>query len=205
MDGLAVVGARRDARLGEPAGEPVGVVRAHHEQVVARGSSPSRGSGSETMPPRPGVRVRVRQRAAALVPTVETCQGDSQHRRLDRVEPRVPADQLIGDLVAGPVEAQQPRALRSAGSAVAIAPPSPRQKRFLEGKKLKVATSPSVPARLPSQARAGGLCGVLEHRQRRGPASSSRSASIGATRPNRSTAITARVSGVSAALDGLRR
>ena len=44
-----------------------------------------------------------------------------------------------------------------------IAPPSPKQPRFFDGKKLNVAAVPSAPGR-PGADASGGLCGVLEHR-----------------------------------------
>ena len=43
-------------------------------------------------------------------------------------------------------------------------PPSPKQPRFLDGKKENVAAVPSAPGRPAPEARAGRLRGVLEHR-----------------------------------------
>ena len=76
-----------------------------------------------------------------------------------------------------------------------IAPPSPKQPRFFDGKKLNVASVPSAPGRPAGDRRAGGLRGVLD-----APGTPSASISAtGATLPNRCTAMTAFVRGVSAA------
>ena len=82
----------------------------------------------------------------------------------------------------------------SASSSVAIAPPSPRQGRFFEGKKEKVAASPSAPAAFPSSS-APAACAASSSTGR----PSSRSSGTGATLPNRCTGTIAFVRGVSAA------
>ena len=75
-----------------------------------------------------------------------------------------------------------------------IAPPSPKQPRFLEGKKLNVAAVPSAPGR-PSGVVEPADCAASSST---GTPSASISAT-GATLPNRCTAMTAFVCGVSAA------
>ena len=87
--------------------------------------------------------------------------------------------------------------MRSAmsGSLVVIAPPSPKQPRFLEGKKLKVAADPSDPGR-PCSERDPAACAASSIT---GTPSASISAT-GATLPKRCTTTTALVRGVSAAL-----
>src|SRR3954470_17307367 len=82
----------------------------------------------------------------------------------------------------------------SAPSRVVIAPPSPKQPRFLEGKKLNVASVPSAPGRPavviePADWAASSMTGT--------PSASI--SATGATLPNRCTAITAFVRDVSAA------
>ena len=75
-----------------------------------------------------------------------------------------------------------------------MAPPSPRQGRFLEGKNEKVAASPSAPAlRPPSSAPAAWAASS------RTGTPSSRSSGTGATLPNRCTGTIALVLGVRAA------
>ncbi len=75
-----------------------------------------------------------------------------------------------------------------------IAPPSPKQPRFLEGKKENVADVPSAPGR-PAAEREPAAWAASSST---GTPSASISAT-GATLPNRCTAITAFVCGVSAA------
>ena len=75
-----------------------------------------------------------------------------------------------------------------------IAPPSPKQPRFLDGKKLNVAMLPSAPGR-PAGETEPAACAASSTT---GIPSASISA-IGATLPNRWTAITALVRGVIAA------
>ena len=82
----------------------------------------------------------------------------------------------------------------SSSSSVAIAPPSPRQGRFFEGKNENVATSPSAPALTPSRS-APAACAASSTTG----TPSSRSPGIGATLPNRSTGTIAFVRGVSTA------
>src|SRR5204863_6706113 len=79
-------------------------------------------------------------------------------------------------------------------SFVVIAPPSPKQPRFFDGKKLNVAIDPSEPGRPsgPTEPAAWAACSST------GTPSASISAT-GATLPNRWTAMTAFVAGVSAA------
>src|SRR3954454_7684870 len=79
-------------------------------------------------------------------------------------------------------------------SLVTIAPPSPKQPRFFDGKKLNVAAVPSAPGRTaadsdPAACAASSSTGT--------PSASI--ARTGATLPNRWTTITALVRGVSAA------
>jgi hypothetical protein len=83
----------------------------------------------------------------------------------------------------------------SVSSAVAIAPPSPNAPRFFDGKNENVAAAPSAPALRPPAAREPSACAASSST---GTPSAS-SSSIGATLPNRCTAITAFVFGVSAA------
>ena len=52
----------------------------------------------------------------------------------------------------------------SSGSLVVTAPPSPKQRRFFDGKNENVASVPSEPGRPASVERAGGLRGVLDDR-----------------------------------------
>src|SRR3954465_5449322 len=86
---------------------------------------------------------------------------------------------------------------RSATAAplVVIAPPSPKQPRFFDGKNENVAAVPSAPGR-PSGERAPAACAASS---RTGTPSASISLT-GATLPNRWTAMIALVFGVSAAL-----
>ena len=88
----------------------------------------------------------------------------------------------------------------TAPSRVVIMPPSPKQPRFLEGKNEKVAAVP--------ERRRGGPSAPIEPAAWAASSSTGTpSASIsatGATLPNRCTAMTAFVRGVSAAADGLR-
>ena len=71
---------------------------------------------------------------------------------------------------------------------MAIAPPSPRQGRFFEGKKLNVAASPSAPAFAPpSEAPAAWAASSSTGTP------SSRSSGTGATLPNRWTGTSAAV------------
>ena len=82
----------------------------------------------------------------------------------------------------------------SAASPVVTAPPSPKQPRFLDGKNENVAIVPSAPGRPavdrdPAAWAASSTTGTP----------SAAISSIGATLPNRCTAITAFVLGVSAA------
>jgi hypothetical protein len=86
---------------------------------------------------------------------------------------------------------------RSAISAsfVVTAPPSPKQPRFLEGKKLNVAAVPSEPGRPLEEVEPAAWAASSST----GTPSASISA-MGATLPNRCTAIAAFVRGVSAAL-----
>ena len=90
------------------------------------------------------------------------------------------------------------RSIRTASatssSSVVIAPPSPKQPRFLEGKKLNVAARPSAPGR-PAAQRVPAACAASSST---GTPSASISAT-GARLPNRCTATTAFVAGVSAA------
>ena len=83
----------------------------------------------------------------------------------------------------------------SASSLVATAPPSPKAPRFLDGKNENVEIVPSAPARRPSAAVAPAAWAASSST---GTPSASISA-MGATLPNRWTAITALVRGVSAA------
>ena len=83
----------------------------------------------------------------------------------------------------------------SASSAVVMAPPSPKQPRFFDGKKLKVASVPSAPGR-PASESDPAACAASSIT---GTPSASISAT-GQTLPKRWTAITAFVRGVSAAL-----
>ncbi len=76
-----------------------------------------------------------------------------------------------------------------------IAPPSPNAPRFFEGKKLNVAALPSAPGRRPSAASEPAACAASSST---GTPSAS-IAATGATLPNRCTAMTAFVAGVSAA------
>src|ERR1700709_2308119 len=80
-------------------------------------------------------------------------------------------------------------------SLLVIIPPSPKQPRFFEGKKENVAAVPSEPGR-PSAEVEPAACAASSST---GTPSAWISA-IGATLPNRCTAITAFVRGVSAAL-----
>ena len=82
----------------------------------------------------------------------------------------------------------------SASSLVVIAPPSPKPPRFLDGKKLNVASAPSAPGR-PAGVVEPAACAASSTT---GTPSAAISAT-GATLPNRCTAITAFVRGVSAA------
>src|SRR4051794_34634156 len=82
-----------------------------------------------------------------------------------------------------------------ASSLVVTAPPSPKQPRFFEGKNEKVAIVPRDPGR-PSAVRDPAACAASS---RTGTPSASISA-MGATLPNRWTAMTAFVFGVIAAL-----
>src|SRR3954465_10851076 len=86
---------------------------------------------------------------------------------------------------------------RSATAAplVVIAPPSPKQPRFFDGKNENVAAVPSAPGR-PSGPREPAACAASSST---GTPSASISAT-GATLPNRCTTITAFVRGVIAAL-----
>ena len=89
----------------------------------------------------------------------------------------------------------------SASSFVVTAPPSPNAPRFLDGKNEKVASVPSAPVRRPSARRVPADCAASSIT---GTPSASISA-IGATLPNRWTAITALVFGVITARTRLRR
>ncbi len=80
------------------------------------------------------------------------------------------------------------------GSLVVIAPPSPKQPRFFDGKKLHVAAVPSAPGRPASVV----VPAAWAASSSTGTPSASISAT-GATLPNRCTATTAFVRGVSAA------
>ena len=135
------------------------------------------------------------RRSAAVAPAVELRKQDAQHRGLELVEARVVADLLVGDLVARAVEAQRPHALgdrvvvRGDRAAVAEAAEVLRREER-EGRRraeragaASVARSSRPPARRP---RATGT-----------PSASI--SSTGATLPNRWTATTAFVRGVSAA------
>jgi hypothetical protein len=82
-----------------------------------------------------------------------------------------------------------------AGSLVTIAPPSPKQPRFFDGKKEKVAARPSDPGRDPSGPTVPAAWAASSST---GTPSASISAT-GARLPNRWTAITAFVRGVRAA------
>ena len=82
----------------------------------------------------------------------------------------------------------------SAGSLVVTAPPSPKHGRFFEGKKENVASVPSAPGR-PAALSEPAACAASSIT---GTPSAAISA-IGATLPNRWTASTAFVAGVSAA------
>ena len=84
-------------------------------------------------------------------------------------------------------------------SSVAIAPPSPRQGRFLEGKNEKVAAAPSAPALTPSR-RAPAAWAASSTTG--GP--SSRSSATGATLPNRCTGDDRLRAGRERRPDGLR-
>ena len=77
----------------------------------------------------------------------------------------------------------------SSASSVETSPPSPSAKRFLVGKKLKVAATPEPTPGEPKACAASSITG--------GP--SSASSATGAGRPNRCTARIARVAGVSRA------
>ena len=77
---------------------------------------------------------------------------------------------------------------------VTIAPPSPRQGRFLEGKKEKVAASASDPAFCPPSVAPAAWAASSST-----GTPSSRSSGMGATLPNRCTGTIALVRGVSAA------
>ena len=91
-------------------------------------------------------------------------------RGLERVQPRVVAHLEEGAACRRSRGSAGGRArAATAASSVTIAPPSPRQGRFLEGKNENVAAWPSAPARRPSRRAPGGLRGVLEHRQAEPP------------------------------------
>ena len=77
---------------------------------------------------------------------------------------------------------------------MATAPPSPKPPRFLDGKNEKVAAAPNDPARRPWRVEPAACAASSST----GTPSASIS-STGATLPNRSTATTAFVRGVSAA------
>ncbi len=116
-------------------------------------------------------------------------QLEPENRGLQLVEPRGVAGLLERDLVARAVEGQHPDALGELGVGCDIAPPSPKQPRFLEGKNEEVATVPNDPTRpdrlvVPAAWAASSSTGTPR-------------ASISAwcTLPNTSTAITPLVRG----------
>ena len=130
-------------------------------------------------------------------PVVEAGQLDPQDRRLQLVEPGVAADllELCSRRVYATMEPQRAGTFGDAPIGGSIAPPSPRHREVLGGKEREVAAVSTVPARpellvVPSAWAASSRTGT-------------RSASISATGdrfPNRSSATTAFVRGVSAAL-----
>jgi len=133
-------------------------------------------------------------RAAAVGLRIETWELHAQYRRLQLVQPRVVAHVLVGDLVARTWKRSIRTRSASASSTVVIAPPSPKQPRFFDGKKLNVAIVPRAQGR-PAAVVEPAACAASSIT---GTPSASISAT-GATLPNRWTAITALVRGVSAA------
>ena len=100
----------------------------------------------------------------AGVPGLQAGQLHRQDRRLQRVQPEVPADVLVGSTWAwsrGPASAGTSRQGRS--SLVVIRPPSPKQPRFFEGEETEAAdiADPSDLAALV--LRADGLGTILDH------------------------------------------
>ena len=165
-------------------------------QMPRRRGARDVGRGSVDQLAEPGLLVVARppaRRPSAQL--VEVGQLHAQDRRLELVQARVVADLLVGDLVVGAVEAQRARALGDCSSEVVIMPPSPKQPRFLEGKNENVAAVPSAPGRAGRRRSEPAAWAASSST---GTPSASISAT-GATLPNRCTAITAFVRGVSAA------
>ena len=108
-----------------------------------------------------------------VVHCVQVRQLHSKHRRLQRIEPEVPADALVEILRLGAMVAKQPDlSCASAASFVVIRPPSPNAPRFLLGKNEKQPTVPIVPAWRHLISGANCLRRILDDRQ---PARSARS------------------------------
>ena len=150
VDRRAVVGLVADARRRcERGGELVGVLAADDVQVPGRLARPPTGTGSVDELAEAGLLVVARRRARRpSAQRVEVRQLHAQDRGLQLVEARVVAHVLVGDLVpASRGSAASARGRRCSSSLVVIAPPSPKQPRFLDGKKLNVASVPSAPGR----------------------------------------------------------
>ena len=105
---------------------------------------------------------------------------------LDRVEPRVVADQLEILLRTRTVKAQHPHSIGEVKSFAATRPPSPRPERFLVGKKLKV---DAMLVAIPGEPNACAASSTIDGPNRR-------SSSTGAGRPNRCTGMIAFVRSV---------
>ena len=186
----------RDAMPASQRGrELVGVAPRAPRTGGATGSSPARRLGQRDELAEPGSRVGLRERPAALVPVVEARQRDSQDRRLERVEARVAADPLVGVLSREPWKRSsraRSASSRRGGDRAAVAEAEEVLGREeAEGRDVAQCCRRACrrdARRRPARRPRGSRC--------RGPPSSSRSSAIGATRPNRSTAITARVAGV---------
>ena len=142
-----------------------------------------------------GLLVVARGGAAPVGPAVERRQLDAQDRRLQLVEARVVADVLVGHLVVRAVEAQHPRRLRDGvvvrrdRAAVAEAA------EVLGGKEAERRGAGRARPGRPAALRVPAACAASSST---GTPSASISAT-GARLPNRCTATTAFVAGVSAA------